>query len=205
MRVAVIGHGPSPTGRGWGKKIDACDAVIRMWECGWQRAEDYGTRYDYGVFNLAATADGRRAVQSVRDHPQPRCEWWLYRSGACRLPMGLFDVPALDMPISGLVKELAEIGACTITPGKIATPSRGFAAIAMARRTWPAAMIVLVGFDSLVSGRIPADEYAPDFRAGLPAWIDWRNDGARTYAHDFSAECAWVAEKANAIDAGMVW
>lgn len=205
MRVAVIGHGPSPTGRGWGKKIDACDAVIRMWECGWQKPEDYGTRYDYGVFNLAATADGRRAIESVRDQPQPRCEWWLYRAGACRLPLGLFDVPARDLPRDILIRKLAELGARTTREGKPATPTRGLAAIAMARRTWPNAAIILVGFDGVLSGEISHTPYARDFVAGLPQWIDYSHDGCRDRAHDLSAEREWVATKANAVDAGMIW
>lgn len=48
--VAVIGHGKSPEGRGWGPKIDAYDAVVRMWDCHWQTQQDHGARYDYGLY-----------------------------------------------------------------------------------------------------------------------------------------------------------
>lgn len=205
MRVAVIGHGPSPTGRGWGKKIDACDVVIRMWECGWQSQEDYGERYTYGLFNLAESRDGQRARQHLPCQPVPAKEWWLYRSGGARVPMGLFTKPVRDAPIRKLIAELASLGARTINADKAATPSRGLAAIATAVDRFPAAQIVLVGFDSMTGGRISEREYAPAFQAGLPDWIDWRNDGVRTYAHDFAAECVWISQRPNIVDAREVW
>ena len=42
MKVCIIGHGPSATGKGLGKKIDSHDIVIRHVECDWQSEEDYG-------------------------------------------------------------------------------------------------------------------------------------------------------------------
>jgi hypothetical protein len=40
--AAVIGHGRSPVGRGWGSRIDACDLVVRMWDNHWQDEADWG-------------------------------------------------------------------------------------------------------------------------------------------------------------------
>lgn len=47
--IAVIGHGRSPEGKGWGENIDACDVVIRMWDWQWQARKDYGTKYTFGL------------------------------------------------------------------------------------------------------------------------------------------------------------
>jgi len=47
--AAVIGHGKSPVGKGWGKHIDGCDLVLRMWDWDWQKPEDWGIRYDFGL------------------------------------------------------------------------------------------------------------------------------------------------------------
>lgn len=52
MKVAIIGNGYSPTGRGWGEQIDTADYVIRMWDCWWQSFYDYGVRYDAGIISL---------------------------------------------------------------------------------------------------------------------------------------------------------
>ena len=59
MDYAVIGHGRSPEGRGWGPKIDACGVVVRMWNWHWQKPEDYGTRYDYGLLEVAPSETER--------------------------------------------------------------------------------------------------------------------------------------------------
>jgi hypothetical protein len=51
--IAVIGHGLTPKGKGWGEKIDACNVVLRMWDWHWQNEEDYGRKYDVGFFEIA--------------------------------------------------------------------------------------------------------------------------------------------------------
>jgi hypothetical protein len=69
--TAVIGHGRSPEGRGWAPRIDACDVVVRMWDWHWQSA-DYGTKYDYGLFEVHWTI-----LQNFQAHNQrtPAMGW----------------------------------------------------------------------------------------------------------------------------------
>lgn len=50
ISAAVVGHGPSLEGAGWGPQIDKHDLVIRMVECDWQPKADYGQKYDIGVY-----------------------------------------------------------------------------------------------------------------------------------------------------------
>lgn len=50
--VAIVGHGKSTEGQGWGGRIDSADTVVRCWDCHWQSPADYGARYDYGLFEV---------------------------------------------------------------------------------------------------------------------------------------------------------
>ena|SRR3990167_881955 len=55
QRITIVGNGNSPTGRGWGQYIDDSDYVIRMWDCWWQKEDDYGKQYDAGVISMSPT------------------------------------------------------------------------------------------------------------------------------------------------------
>jgi hypothetical protein len=48
--AAIVGHGKSPGGKGWGTRIDACDFVFRLFDWEWQSTEDYGRKYDFGFY-----------------------------------------------------------------------------------------------------------------------------------------------------------
>jgi len=50
--TAIIGHGKTVEGRGWGPMINAQACVVRMWDCQWQTEVDYGSRYDYGLIEV---------------------------------------------------------------------------------------------------------------------------------------------------------
>lgn len=52
--AAIIGHGRSPEDKGWGKQIDQCDYVLRLWDWTWQPPIDYGSRFDIGMYEIAA-------------------------------------------------------------------------------------------------------------------------------------------------------
>lgn len=44
--IVIVGHGPSPVGKGWGKEIDR-HPVARMKDLSWQNWKDYGARLDF--------------------------------------------------------------------------------------------------------------------------------------------------------------
>src|ERR1044072_2888538 len=70
--IAIIGHGRSPEGTGWGPRIDACDCVIRMWDCHWQNPADFGRRYDIGFFEVHPSLLPKFKTHNKR---KPRLGW----------------------------------------------------------------------------------------------------------------------------------
>lgn len=49
--ICVVGHGPSPVGKGLGNIIDQHEGVLRMVECDWQNIKDYGRKYTVGIYS----------------------------------------------------------------------------------------------------------------------------------------------------------
>ena len=64
--IAVVGHGLTPKGKGWGYNIDRSDVVVRMWNYHWQTPKDYGRKYDYGMFEISKTELARFNRHNVR-------------------------------------------------------------------------------------------------------------------------------------------
>lgn len=189
MIVAVVGHGPSPAGRGWGARIDACDCVIRMWDCHWQDAADYGTRYDVGCFTLSPKeiVDFRRLL---RRRP---ASWWAYDPRgmihACHVESLPEPVVAID-PSAWEVKgrRMGGIG----LSGRFEL-SRGSAAALAALEWLKPEWLHLVGFDTVASGTIAQTEYGPAAAASnalRQVTPQHKIDRARgkTASHDYQAE-----------------
>jgi len=188
MRIAVIGHGRSPEDRGWGKKIDACDLVLRMWDWEWQAAADCGRRYDHGVVAL----DQRQLEAWRRRHSATPAVSWL---GFMR--DGLPAHPAME-PLDPA--RWNEIAAKLRTPGKSRTfnLTRGCAAVCWAiKRAGADGDVVLVGFDNLRRGRLLPEEeafgpaYLAHYDAAYPDWRRWSGYQAgetRCGSHDIAVE-----------------
>lgn len=184
--VAIIGHGPSPAGAGWGSRIDACDLVIRMWNCNWQEEEDYGRRYDIGVVTLSERGMGTFARLNRR---RP-ASWWgydLWQRGAETLD-GL-PVQAID-PRPYLEQAVA-MGAHV---GRRLKLTRGTAAACHAITTLGADTLVLVGFDGVCDGTMTGEHYPhaamADFTARTGRTKHRPTRGPRDDWHDFEAERA---------------
>jgi len=198
---AIIGHGPSPEGRGWGRKIDRCDHVVRMFNCGWQATEDYGCRYDAGVL----TADAR-TIAWLHERPVRKPEsWWIYSPGG-----SVFTVKG-DAPCELIT--MAEHGprgvvGAEMVDGKFAY-TRGTAAVLHAIGKRPD-MVVLVGMDDVAGGLFGRVAYPeacrsemslkPDLFAGEP-----RPTGeTRSECHDLSIERQMIYHTAREFDVRVV-
>jgi hypothetical protein len=181
-RIAVIGHGRSPEGRGFGPAIDSCSAVVRMWDWAWQERADYGERYDYGVFTILPVS--LKAFREAQPWP-PRVSWLAYR----RASDG-GELPAATEIIDQCYRD--RIGGPTVNL------TRGCAAACWAiDRAGSGGIVVLVGFDNLKAGQcLPVEEaFPPRYREHYdrihPQWRrSWYppNGGARCGSHDIAAE-----------------
>src|SRR6478752_1600746 len=47
--VCIVGNGPSVFGAGLGRAIDSMDAVVRIHEWAGLYADDFGSKYSYGI------------------------------------------------------------------------------------------------------------------------------------------------------------
>jgi hypothetical protein len=189
MITAVIGHGRSPEGRGWGPRIDACDRVIRMWNWHWQAAADYGSRYDVGLIEVH-----KQTIADWRAHNrhQPSQGWIASLLMRYRGMVG--EVP----PTAALINQerwlklqqrkdwgCGETGDWQLTRGGIAACW----AISTARE---GDAIALVGFDVIRAGiALPVeDAFSPEYMAsggffGMGCYVPGRTKEGN---HDYPAE-----------------
>jgi hypothetical protein len=142
-KVAIIGHGPSPEGRGWGYKIDQMP-VVRMHNHLWQYPRDYGTRLDYVVI---PGPWGNLPYKEMDHNPPPACGYLLYTLPNQRSkfvhPEEFKDRTIAKFKMDNETKTIFEAGF---------VPTRGFCGVIMAMRHLKPEEIVLVGFDSIVAG-----------------------------------------------------
>lgn len=182
--ICIIGHGPSPVGRGWGPRIDA-QTVVRMHDWAHQPAEDYGSRCDHAV--LPGPWLDRALGQLGR---APICAWWIYMLPGRR--------PRIPIPatVLGVPTRAIEVAIEMDAPA----PTRGLCAAAMSAATFPEEEIVLVGFDTLRAGA--ATQY-PDWY-GMKIGED-RIGRSANHRHDFAAERAALAHLPRVRHAEDVW
>jgi len=170
MRVAVIGHGPSPRGMGWGEQIDSCDFVIRMFDCAWQESADYGTRYDAGVVTMSYRSL-RWFTQEATRKPK---SWWVHREAGAWFPFST-AAPQAFMDTS----EFRDSGLSILKDHKIAhNPSlfsltRGTAAACWAIKTLSPHTLIMVGFDEVMSGQYTPEPYSPECLASMARRADF--------------------------------
>lgn len=189
MNIAIIGHGPSPAGKGWGPQIDSCDRVIRMWDCHWQAPADYGTRYDIGVFTVHPIE-----LAPMRELCERRpAEWWAYDHRG--IGRGGYIEPLAEpqrrIDPAGWIARGRAMGGGSV--GRLYELTRGTAAALAALEWLRPARLVLVGFDSVEAGAIQKTQCAPDavavYRArGTAVHVAANIGRARTATHDYPTE-----------------
>lgn len=159
MFTAVIGHGRSPEGKGWGKTIDQYERVIRMWDWNWQATADYGKKYDYGLFAVYP-----RGMQIFYKHnvSNPTKGWlaYLLKPPGCTLPDNYVKVDPARW-----TERAKAMGGTGKSVGKL-NLTRGTAAACWAIETSPSgSFVTLVGFDNVYECRnLPWDEaFSPQY------------------------------------------
>jgi hypothetical protein len=189
--IAVIGHGRSPEGKSWGVGIDSCNTVIRCWDWQWQPVEDYGGKYDYGLFML--TPKGLRLFQDFNAR-RPTRGWLAYMGKPTS--GGLPDGTTLLDTSRWVQIAQEEFGGRGET--NILTLTRGCVAAAWAiEYAIPNEPVVLVGFDNVKIGvNQPIDQsFCPEYWelynsrfAPGKAEKTYPIGTARTATHDMSVE-----------------
>ena len=199
MKVAVVGHGRSPEGKGFGSLIDSYDYVIRMWDWGWQDRKDYGEKYDFGL--LEAHSSYMRDFSNHNKHT-PSVGWiasLVYNSPGkansamrnCSLPP---DTELFDQ--EPWVKVGQRMGGAGMT-GRLKFTRGTLAALWAMERVAPDEL-VLVGFDSVYLGHAqPTDEaFSKAYQAspGTFSFVHYNRtvmlDGSTTKHgnHDYAVE-----------------
>jgi len=185
--IAIIGHGRSAEGQGWGRHIDACSLVVRMWDCHWQAPTDYGRKYDYGLFEIAGGITEKFNRFNQRD---PRRGWiasFLWRAHtAIALPAKTEIIDQRRWTSVGV--EIGGMG----TRGKLQFTRGTIAACWAIENAKPDDKVILVGFDNVMARvALPIETgFSPGYRAEPSTFhFDGYVEGAARYGnHDFGVE-----------------
>lgn len=172
-RVAVVGHGRSPEGQGWGEKIDECDYVVRMWDWGWQDRRDYGEKYDIGLVELHESYM-RQFNKHNRHHP---ADYWIGSKvdGARSVPVDSLVNTKIEVFDQTPWVELGEnMGGVGVT-GRLRYTRGALAALWVLENLHPKE-IVLVGFDSVYK------RYAEPLNEAFSSTYQ-KNPGTFSFAH----------------------
>lgn len=165
IRAAIIGHGTSVIGKGWGPKIDTC-TTVRMHDSAWQQPADWGERRDIGFLVL----NERFAGEAIG-------KW----SGACRKIACVLH--GRNMKLTRDVPKDVEIVVATDLPDMYAAwcpkaerpiaMQRGTAAAATAMRLLKPKEMILVGFDNMRNGVVSERAAGPEYPEvlGRDHWV----------------------------------
>ena len=179
MNVCIVGHGPSTKGQGLGKLIDCHSLVIRHVECDWQDAEDYGQKYDIGIFCPDP-------ISMARDSDRVPRMYWLYRPKS----------PPMEDTTIGDVWTTFREKSCRYLDDLV-NPlisgrhfSRGTAAIIAASKILNPTEILLVGFDAVLRGEFSPNHHPPELSKMLNDKFrpDIKNTPLRFDTHEWAKE-----------------
>lgn len=182
--AAVVGHGTSALGKGWGKKIDACDLVVRMWNCHWQNEADYGTKYDYGLIEASPGLITAAMQHKRRDPAEGFIASKLFRFDRIQLPPR--SELADQAPWVETAKEMGGLGAT----GRLQFTRGTVAACWLIDRAYPGDTIVLVAFDDIYGGITVKDAFPKEYLVtpGICPTGGYK-PGLRKYGnHDYAIE-----------------
>ena len=185
--IVIVGHGKSPVGKGWGKKIDAADYVVRMWDWHWQNPEDYGTKYDFGFFEIFPSM---MADMARHNQHKPKIGW----VGSKLFPIS--PPHSLPRPCEIVDQDRwcqmgIKMGGLGAT-GKLKLTRGGICACWAIEHAEKGDRITLVGYDNIHAGKtLPPKEGFPQEYLDAPSTYTFRGyvDNVQKYGnHDFGIE-----------------
>jgi hypothetical protein len=187
----VVGHGLTPVGRKWGKKIDRANTVIRMWNFHWQNPVDWGRKYDFGFLEVSPT----EMVRFQKHNCKVPTTAWLASDLAPytgTLPAGAHIVWIRP---GGWVERAIKLGGKG-DRNKYLKLTRGVRAAAWAIERRPK-RVILVGFDNVKEGiALTIEEGYPPEYVSCPATFpfrDYTGGQVRYSSHDYSVEWPFLS------------
>lgn len=188
--VAIIGHGLTPEGQGWGHCIDATPVVVRMWNYHWQNLLDYGERYDFGFYEISPTEMARFYKHNCRTPARGWVATRLLKPYEGPLPENTTVCDASSWDDDG-----RRLGGLGMKGRLLLTRGVRAACWALTKFMSPGQSMVLVGFDNVYTGRtLSSKEGFPQSYIEFPAAYPMvRYDNAphtetKSGNHDFAVE-----------------
>lgn len=182
---AIIGHGRSPEGQRWGPKIDAC-TVVRMWDWApWQNPDDYGERYDYGLFELGSGITDTFLKHKKRE---PAKGWIGSLLHTTKTPIPSRTQIVDQKPWNAIGLRLGGRGAT----GRLQFTRGTIAACWAIEKSMPDDEVILVGFDVIHRGVSLGinDDFSPEYQKnpGSFPFKGWRPGMKKFGNHDYVVE-----------------
>lgn len=190
--VAIVGHGKNLFEACLGEEIDSFDIVVRMNNCGWQFAEDYGSKYDYGI--------GTNLSVKLRENKNPKNEMWVYNKH------GDLTKPCVHKNITGKLSKFIKSEKSVSDYGM----SRGCAGLIASIVILGLETIKVFGMSQLLTGEFQTDPYSADY---LEYHKNIKPDGVpsrRVYplisqTHDWAAENRIAFAAAKSMKCRLEW
>lgn len=201
MNIVVVGHGLSPKNKGWGELIDHQDnLVLRMWNWHWQNSKDYGSRYDYGFYEISPVELKRFFRHNVRF---PTKEWIAAKLKDYDGPLPEGSTCVLNP--RGWINEAKDMGGSG--KGKALKLTRGVQAAAWAIEEGPQ-QVILVGFDNVKEAVALSIEkgYPSEYvecKAAFP-FRDYVGGGTKYSSHDYAIEQPFLARLSERLGVTLV-
>lgn len=152
MTMVIVGHGKTPQGKRWGKKIDNCSSVMRLWNWHWQDQEDYGERYDYGFFEISGTEMARFNFHNKKTPTRGWVATGLHTNTGKKFYTGKLP-PKTALVNSRPWEQVGVMLGGKGTKGRLVL-TRGVRAACWAiEQLMPGQSLVLVGFDNVYAGK----------------------------------------------------
>jgi hypothetical protein len=175
MRIAIVGHGPSLKGAGLGKKIDACDKVIRLKNCAMLMAEphDFGTKTD-------AHCTSTETLTNLRKIKSAECWGYAKKGGFAQARVRqaerrLGKKIHIPLEVCALWNE-----AFRLLGAKHPNVSTGIGALIIALDRYKPEVAYLAGFDKVLN---PETE---GYQCTVPT--EWNANGTKDTGHDWKKE-----------------
>jgi hypothetical protein len=176
MKIAIVGHGPSPMGKKLGSEIDSHDVVVRLKNCApLIGTEDYGNRTDALCLSTEVVGLCNKVMSGL---------YWLYPK------KGDFDIgPVMDTirrtgALFMIAQNLTDYWNDIFRKSGAHHPnvSTGLAAIIMAAHYYEPQQITLIGFDTLLNPKEPFLRNDASPRTGVGVIThDWQKENELLY------------------------